>query len=61
MAQCYKSLNVCLINHDILNKGKTFGRDLLLLIDRDYDHLFDYIVFSRIQQEYVICLKSITY
>ena len=48
------------INHLILNKGKTFGRDLLLLIDRDYDHKIDYIVFSKIQQEYDICLKSIT-
>jgi len=26
------------INHHVLNKGKTFGRDLLLDIDRDYDH-----------------------
>jgi hypothetical protein len=24
------------INHHGLNKGKTFGRDLLLIIDRDY-------------------------
>ena len=27
------------INDHVLNKGKTFGRDLLLDIDRDYDHL----------------------
>jgi len=26
------------IKHHGLNKGRTFGRDLLLLIDRDYDH-----------------------
>ena len=34
---------------------------MLLLIDRDYDRLIDYIVFGMIQQEYNMYLKSIVY